>query len=420
MTLRVVFAGTPAFAVPPLEALLGAHHVVGVLTQPDRPAGRGRSLTASPVKQVALARGLPVLQPERLRGDPVALESTLAQLRHWAPDVIVVVAYGLILPQAVLELPRLGCLNIHASLLPRWRGAAPIQRAILAGDATSGISIMQMDAGLDTGAVLLTGAVPIGGQTTADDLHDVLAQLGARLILEALAACEAGGAQPVPQPATGVTYAEKLSKAESLLDWSLPAAQLDRRIRAFHPWPGAETRMAGEPLKLLRSRLPADPRAPADNPARAGTVLGLEGRCAGRAVRRGRAAGAAAAACGSQAGGRARLRQRGCRGGRHADGVGGERAGPRGLRTGRPGDGLRGIRAASGAGGGRDSRRSTVGSRTATAGARRGARDPGRQPAQFPAIGAGGGCAAATGPEDAFAGARAAGRGRAPAGAFAR
>jgi len=275
MKMRAVFAGTPAFALPPLRALLGAHEVIGVLTQPDRPAGRGRALTASPVKLEALAHGVPVLQPARLRGDDAALAATLAQLREWRPDVIVVVAYGLILPPAILALPPHGCLNIHASLLPRWRGAAPIQRAILAGDTRTGVAIMRMDEGLDTGAVLLEESLPIGPETTAGELHDTLAALGATLLLRALELCAAGTAQPRPQPADGATYAAKLARTEALIDWREPAAAIDRRIRAFNPWPAAETRDRGELLKLLRSRLPPQPAVPTG--AAPGTVLGLDG-----------------------------------------------------------------------------------------------------------------------------------------------
>jgi methionyl-tRNA formyltransferase len=271
MTLRVAFAGTPAFAVPSLRALQAQHMVVGVLTQPDRPAGRGRELAASPVKQVALELGLPVLQPVRLRGDPQALDATLAQLSAWRADVLVVVAYGLILPREVLQLPRLGCLNIHASLLPRWRGAAPIQRAILAGDATTGICIMQMDEGLDTGAVLATASIPIGSETTAAQLHDQLAALGAEQILLALAGLEAGTSRAVPQPQTGVSYAQKLAKAESAIDWRRGAADIDRQIRAFNPWPTAETHLDGETVKLLRSRFVAQ-NGTISAP---GTLLGL-------------------------------------------------------------------------------------------------------------------------------------------------
>lgn len=259
MKLRVAFAGTPAFALPPLAALRGAHQLVGVLTQPDRPAGRGRLLAPGPVKQAAIDYDLPVLQPPRLRGQAADatqwLATTLATLRDWRPDVMVVVAYGLILPQALLELPRLGCLNIHASLLPRWRGAAPIQRAILAGDATTGISIMQMDAGLDTGDVLLEAALPIGAQVVAGELHDQLAALGAAQILAALDGLANGRLAPRPQSTTGVTHAAKLSRDEARIDWNSSAIHIDRQVRAFNPWPVAETRLRGEPVKLLRSRV---------------------------------------------------------------------------------------------------------------------------------------------------------------------
>ena len=274
MSLRVVFAGTPAFAVPPLRALHSRHQVAGVLTQPDRPAGRGRELAASPVKQVAVELGLPVVQPVTLRGDPAALAATLAQLSCWRPDVMVVVAYGLILPREVLELPRLGCLNIHASLLPRWRGAAPIQRAILAGDAETGVCIMQMDEGLDTGPVLKCAAMPIGAEVTAATLHDEMAELGAVQLLAALDGLVAGTLLATSQPATGVTYAQKLSKAESDIDWRRSAVEIDRQIRAFNPWPVAQARLDGEVVKLLRSRLGAGP-APAG--AAPGAVLGLKG-----------------------------------------------------------------------------------------------------------------------------------------------
>ena len=275
MQLRVVFAGTPAFAVPPLRALHRAHDLIGVMTQPDRPAGRGRVLTASAVKQAALELGVPVIQPEKLRGAPGLLATTLEQLQQWRPDVIVVVAYGLILPREVLTLPRLGCLNIHASLLPRWRGAAPIQRAILAGDAETGVAIMQMDEGLDTGAVLADARLPIGAQTTSAELHDALADLGAQQILAALHGLADGSLVAKPQPAAGVTYADKLSKAESRIDWNDSAAAIDRRIRAFNPWPVAETLLAGERVKLLRSRVApdgADARGHAP-----GALLGMKG-----------------------------------------------------------------------------------------------------------------------------------------------
>ncbi len=273
MPLRVVFAGTPAFALPPLAALAGQHLLVGVLTQPDRPAGRGRVLAAGAVKQAALALHVPVIQPPRLRGDPVALQSTLTRLCEWQPDVMVVVAYGLILPRAVLALPRLGCLNIHASLLPRWRGAAPIQRAILAGDVESGVCIMQMDEGLDTGAVLAEARQRIGSETTAAQLQDELAALGAAQLLAVLPALAAGQLHARPQAPEGVTYAEKLSKSEARVDWQQPAARIDRQIRAFNPWPVAETTLQGEPVKLWRSRLAPDAAATAPP----GTLLGLQG-----------------------------------------------------------------------------------------------------------------------------------------------
>jgi methionyl-tRNA formyltransferase len=273
MPLRVVFAGTPAFAATALQAVAARYPVAGVLTQPDRPAGRGRALQASPVKAAALERGLPVAQPDRLRGDSPETAAALAQLADWRPDVMVVVAYGLILPRTVLALPRLGCLNIHASLLPRWRGAAPIQRAILAGDAESGVTVMQMDEGLDTGAMLLARAVPIGPATVAGELHDVLAALGAGLIVEALAGLEAGSLRPVPQPESGVTYAAKLAKSEGPVDWQAGVAQIDRQIRAFNPWPAAQARLRGEPVKLLRSRVVAGRDAPAG--VAPGSVLGL-------------------------------------------------------------------------------------------------------------------------------------------------
>jgi methionyl-tRNA formyltransferase len=271
--VRVVFAGTPEFALPALEALITRHTVAGVLTRPDRPSGRGRQLTGSPVKQAALAHHLPLEQPQTLRGD-----APLALLQAWRPDVLVVVAYGLILPQAVLEMPRFGCLNIHASLLPRWRGAAPIQRAILAGDAHTGVSIMQMDAGLDTGAVLLERRVAIASGDTSGSLHDVLAREGAQALLEALAGLESGALQAVPQPAQGVTYAAKILKAEGRIDWGRPAAQIDRQIRAFNPWPIAETTLDGESLRILCAHVSrpgvTEPVTGAEQ-AQTGTILGV-------------------------------------------------------------------------------------------------------------------------------------------------
>jgi methionyl-tRNA formyltransferase len=247
--MRIAFAGTPGFALPPLRALASRHTIVGVLTQPDRPAGRGRALTASPVKLEAAAHGWPLAQPASLKS-----EEERAALRAWQPDVLVVVAYGLILPQAALDIPRHGCINVHASLLPRWRGAAPIQRAILAGDADSGVSIMRMEAGLDTGPVYAVRRVPIGERMTGGELHDALADEGAGALLEVLDAIEAGTAQAVPQPTAGVTYAAKIDKAEARIDWARSAIEIDRQVRAFNPWPIAETRFAGEQLRILRAR----------------------------------------------------------------------------------------------------------------------------------------------------------------------
>ncbi|MFM1885617.1 MAG: hypothetical protein RL026_774 [Pseudomonadota bacterium] len=273
MSLRVVFAGTPEFAVPALRAIADQFPVSGVLTQPDRPAGRGRQLAASPVKQAAQSLGLPVLQPAQLRGtDPPTLQA-LQQLQAWAPDVMVVVAYGLLLPSAVLQLPRAGCLNIHGSLLPRWRGAAPIQRAIEAGDVQTGVAIMQMDEGLDTGAVLREAVLPLAGTETAGEVHDALATLGAREILAALADVAAGRALPRPQPLEGATYARKLEKHEARIDWTQDVHTLDRRIRAFDPWPGAQALLDGEMVKVWRSAVLSSRPAPEGLPA--GSVLGL-------------------------------------------------------------------------------------------------------------------------------------------------
>jgi methionyl-tRNA formyltransferase len=246
--LRAAFAGTPEFALPALAALNARHSLVGVLTQPDRAAGRGQRLSASPVKQAAQALGAPLAQPASLKS-----EEGRAALRQWQPDVLVVVAYGLLLPREVLDLPRLGCLNIHGSLLPRWRGAAPVQRALLAGDAETGVSIMQMDAGLDTGAVLLARRVPITAQHTAGSLQAQLAELGAVALLEVLDGLAAGTLAATPQPLAGVTYAAKIDKAESRIDWTQDAAAIDRQVRAFNPWPVAETRLAGEQLRIWQA-----------------------------------------------------------------------------------------------------------------------------------------------------------------------
>jgi methionyl-tRNA formyltransferase len=244
--MRIVFAGTPDFSVPPLQALMDAgHDIIAVYTQPDRPAGRGRKLKPGPVKQLALDHGLPVYQPESLK-TPEA-EQALSEL---APDIMVVVAFGLILPEAILAIPTHGCLNIHASLLPRWRGAAPIQRAIEAGDTETGITIMQMDAGLDTGAMLLTLRCPVSETDTAQILHDKLATLGAKAIVDALDKLQSGQLQPQQQDEANANYARKLSKAEAAIEWSQSAAGIQRKIRALNPWPVATCQWQGKRLRL--------------------------------------------------------------------------------------------------------------------------------------------------------------------------
>ncbi|WP_434031538.1 methionyl-tRNA formyltransferase [[Pseudomonas] boreopolis] len=279
--MRIVFAGTPEFAVPSLRAAAQRHEVVAVYTQPDRPAGRGRGLTPSPVKLEAIARGIPVLQPETLKSP----ESQDA-LRRLAPDLMVVVAYGLILPKVVLAIPTHGCWNVHASLLPRWRGAAPIQRAIEAGDAETGVGLMLMEAGLDTGPVLLEQRTPIGADETGGQLHDRLAELGAQVLSDGLGLLRAGiRPVPRPQPAEGVTYAHKLDKAEARLDWSQPADVLARKVRAFNPWPVAEAQLAGE-----RVRIHAAVALERTAPAAPGTVLaaskqGIDVACGEGALR---------------------------------------------------------------------------------------------------------------------------------------
>jgi methionyl-tRNA formyltransferase len=257
--LRVAFAGTPEFAAVALQALLDARFAVPlVLTQPDRPAGRGMKLQASPVKQLAQVQGIPVAQPRSLRLDgkfPDDAQAVRSALQAAAPDVMVVAAYGLILPQWVLALPPLGCLNIHASLLPRWRGAAPIHRAIEAGDARTGITIMQMDAGLDTGDMLMVESLPVAPADTTATLHDRLAALGGRLIVQALEAAACGGLKATPQPADGVSYAHKVEKAESVIDWRQPATVIERRVRAFDPFPGASFRLGDDAVKLWRAEV---------------------------------------------------------------------------------------------------------------------------------------------------------------------
>jgi methionyl-tRNA formyltransferase len=266
-SLRIAFAGTPQFALPALRVLLASRHsVVGVLTQPDRPAGRGQQLRASPVKLLANEHGLETSQPSTLK-----TPEGRAQLAQWAPDLLVVVAYGLLLPEPALSLPRLGCVNIHGSLLPRWRGAAPIQRAILAGDAETGVTIMQLDAGLDTGPMLLERRRPIHSHDSASDLHDALAELGAAALAEAIEGIARGTLTARPQPAAGATYAPKIEKAEARLDWNAGAIEIDRRVRAFNPWPIAETTFAGEPLKVLRARIADQPASDATP----GTLLGI-------------------------------------------------------------------------------------------------------------------------------------------------
>ena len=276
--MRVIFAGTPEFARVALERLLAAGFTVPlVLTQPDRPAGRGMKLQASPVKQCALEHGIPVAQPRSLRLDgkyPDDAAAARDALVAAQADVMVVAAYGLILPQWVLDLPAQGCLNIHASLLPRWRGAAPIHRAIEAGDAETGITIMQMDAGLDTGDMLLMERLAIAPTDTTATLHDRLAALGGRMIVEALELAACGGLKAVPQPAEGITYAHKIEKAESTIDWSLPATVIGQLIRAFDPFPGASTECAGETIKVWSYEIDSNK---SNTDKRQGQILSVNG-----------------------------------------------------------------------------------------------------------------------------------------------
>jgi methionyl-tRNA formyltransferase len=256
--LKLGFAGTPDFAVPALERLAQRHRIVAVFTQPDRPAGRGRGLHSSPVKRRALELGLTVYQPASFK-----TSEAFDTLRAAQAEVLVVVAYGLILPASVLGLPALGCLNIHASLLPRWRGAAPIQRALLAGDPRTGVTIMRMEAGLDTGPMLLSRSIGIDSQDNAKSLHDKLAALGAELIDETLRGLRAGALAEVAQPVEGVTYAAKVDKAEAPIRWESHAEEISRQVRAFNPWPMAETRFDGEQLRIWEAQ-------PIDAPASSG------------------------------------------------------------------------------------------------------------------------------------------------------
>jgi len=250
MSIKLVFMGSPDFAVPALRVLAAHYPICGVVTQPDRPSGRGMTLTPPSVKLAAQQLGLPVIQPEKLRS-PEAFQ----QLQDWAPDLIVVAAFGQILRPNVLELPKFGCLNIHASLLPRHRGAAPIQAAILAGDAQTGITIMKMDAGLDTGPMLSQRSIPIEPQDTGGSLFEKLSQMGGELLLETLPGYLAGEIAPQPQPEEGVTYFGMIKKEDGLLDFNLPAIELERKIRAFSPWPGTSLLWNGAPLKIQRAHV---------------------------------------------------------------------------------------------------------------------------------------------------------------------
>ena len=279
--MKIVFAGTPDFAVPSLLAAASRGEVAAVYTQPDRPAGRGRGMTASPVKREATRLGIPVLQPESLWGELMG-----DVMRQIAPDLIVVVAYGLILPRSILAIPRHGCWNVHASLLPRWRGAAPIQRAIEAGDTETGVCLMQMEAGLDTGPVMLSQQTPIGAEETGGQLHDRLAEMGAQVLADGLGLLRAGmRPQARAQPAEGVTYAHKLEKNEAQLDWSQPAEVLARKVRAFEPWPVAEAVVAGERLRIHGAVSLDLAHASAPGTLLSATRQGLDIACAQGALR---------------------------------------------------------------------------------------------------------------------------------------
>jgi methionyl-tRNA formyltransferase len=278
--LRLGFAGTPEFAVPALDALVKTQRICAVFTQPDRPAGRGQSLNASPVKSRALELGLAVHQPVSFK-----TSETLELLHGLALDALVVVAYGLILPPAALTSPRLGCINIHASLLPRWRGAAPIQRALLAGDIKTGVTLMRMDAGLDTGPMLARHETELRPQDTAKSVHDRLASLGAQLIGDTLDALNEGRVRELPQPSDGVTYAEKVNKAEALIDWQQDASQVSRRVHAFNPWPVAETRFNGAQLRIWDAEVRGAGSDAAPGTVLAATDEGIDVACAGNTLR---------------------------------------------------------------------------------------------------------------------------------------
>ena len=266
MPTRVVFMGSPEFSLPALRSLAGTYPIAGVVTQPDRPAGRGQALTPPPVKELAVELNLPVIQPRRLRE-----AEAMDQLLRWSPDLIVVAAFGQILRQEILDLPRFGCINVHASLLPRWRGAGPIQAAILAGDERTGVTIMRMNAGVDTGDILSQRQIPIDEQDTAETLSAKLAQLGADLLLKTLPGYLNGELQPQPQDEASAAYAPLLKKDDGRLDFSLPAEALARKVRAYHPWPGAFTTWQGQPLKVLQAH------AVAETAARPGETLVFQG-----------------------------------------------------------------------------------------------------------------------------------------------
>lgn len=265
---QIVFMGTPDFSVPTLQALIDQHEVIGIVTQPDRPAGRGGKIRQSPIKALALQHTIPVFQPKRLRK-----AEAIAELKQWQPDVYVVAAFGQILPQEVLDIPPHGSINVHASLLPRWRGAAPIHAAIRAGDAEAGVTIMKMDAGLDTGPMLSKRALPIDSDETGQSLHDKLAQLGADLLIEMLPSYLAGEITPQPQPDEGVTYAPQIKKEEGEIDWSLDADAIERLVRAFTPWPGTYTSFRGKQLKIHAGEVIAGAAA-------VGEVIERDGRIA--------------------------------------------------------------------------------------------------------------------------------------------